>query len=66
MTFSPGQPLPFEKQEGDNRIIKETTVFQGVVIEVSTNLDTGEVNVKSVKTGTVIAESKNNNYTINS
>lgn len=66
MTFSPGQPLPFEKQKSDNRIIKETTVYQGVVIEVSTNLDTGEVNVKSVKTGTVIAESKNNNYTINS
>ena len=41
MTFFPGQPIPFEEQSSDNRIITESTLFFGLNIDISTNLATG-------------------------
>ena len=63
MTFFPGQPIPFEEQSSDNRTVTESTLYFGLVVDISTNLNDGTYKVvippggiKLVENGVVAGE----------
>ena len=56
MTFFPGQPIPFEAQSSDNRTITESTLYFGLVVDISTNLINGSYKVVIQPSGVILVE----------
>jgi len=56
VTFFPGQPIPFEEQSSDNRTVTESTLYFGLVVDISTNLNDGTYNVVIPPEGITLVE----------